>query len=136
MFTDVDLRVDVLYNSDEKTFKCDVYTSHFSCSDNLQSHIYILTLVRKLSNVTYICAHPLFKTTLHILCLWRHTRKNSIFKMPMNAQTHTVEKRFKCDNCGKRVLQSSDLTVYVCTHAGDKPFKCDTCGAHFSTNRT
>ena len=47
MFTDVCLRIDVLHNSDEKPFKFDVCTSHFSCSDNKQSHICTLTLVRK-----------------------------------------------------------------------------------------
>ena len=70
MFTDVGITVDVLHNSDEKPFKCDGYTTHFSRSDNLQSRICTLTLVTKLSNVThvvtYICAHPLYKTTLHI----------------------------------------------------------------------
>ena len=49
----------------------------------------------------------------------------------MYIRTHTGDKSYKCDECGKGFSENGSLQNHIKTHTGDK---CDVCGKGFSEN--
>nr|XP_020010553.1 zinc finger protein 75D-like isoform X2 [Castor canadensis] len=47
---------------------------------------------------------------------------------------HTEEKPYKCQQCDRRFRWSSDLNKHFMAHQGIKPYRCSWCGKSFSHN--
>jgi uncharacterized Zn-finger protein len=77
-------------------------------------HILVINII----NVMYV-----------VMCLVRILTYRSI-----RIRTHTGDKHYKCDVCGKGFSHSSHLQKHIITHTCDKPYNCDICGKGFSDN--
>ncbi|KAF0023897.1 hypothetical protein F2P81_024527 [Scophthalmus maximus] len=65
------------------------------------------------------------------------SHSNNVHNSPTSnvvSYSHTEEKSFKCDFCGKVLKELSKLKRHMRTHTGEKPYTCNICGKSFARN--
>lgn len=50
----------------------------------------------------------------------------------MQSSTHTANKSYCCEFCGKSFSRKGTLRNHLITHTGEKPYTCDFCQKSFS----
>lgn len=124
-----------------RPYTCEICKASYYNSTNLKTH-----MKRHLGVQDYVCdlcgkgftrRDGLRK---HLACLhydqcaFRCSICNKSFKghILSHLRMHLKEKPFKCEICGMRFVQSSQLVVHTRTHTGAKPYPCQICKVAFS----
>merc|ERR1712129_676491 len=111
-----DMILHLLRHTGEKPHKCDQCSYASTTPANLQNHVNSKHTKEK----PRACKQCDEKFSSHS-ALWQHVKR----KHEKTAKTH------KCDTCDYSGAQTQALQTHKLTHTGEKPFICNNCGKGF-----
>ncbi|XP_041930551.1 zinc finger and BTB domain-containing protein 49 isoform X3 [Alosa sapidissima] len=62
-----------------------------------------------------------------------HTGFSNFCNLKEHEKTHSTDKEFTCDQCGKSFNMHRKLQKHKIRHSGDRPHSCQTCGRSFGS---
>ncbi|CAG4939118.1 unnamed protein product [Parnassius apollo] len=136
----------VLLNEHEKEhivtgkYQCTVCEMSYDCRSNFARHIKSHLKIKD-----FICQHC-GKEFLRLNSMRRHVqichggetiqcpvcKKNLKGHLTEHLRTHEKKRPHKCQDCGQRFTQSTQLNVHRRSHTGDRPYPCRICDRPFS----
>ncbi|XP_069462723.1 zinc finger protein 628 isoform X2 [Ambystoma mexicanum] len=105
-------------HSNERPFKCSICEKTFVQLSNLLVH-----------QRTHTEEQQFIQTEAEVTC----PQSSEVGLPPTTppAPTETVDRTFKCTECGKAFKGSSGLRYHMRDHTGERPYKCSECGKAF-----
>lgn len=70
------------------------------------------------------------KSSLNACCILPYSGFSNISNLKEHKKTHTTDREFTCDQCGKSFNMHRKLLKHKIRHSGEKPHTCQTCGAY------
>ncbi|CAG9859489.1 unnamed protein product [Phyllotreta striolata] len=140
-----------LIHSDRKPFSCTVCDRTFHRKDHLKNHVkvhspqkdvYVCDNCKKqytslLSYRKHLALHAAEEgnLTCQICQLVFESKEKILFHLKIHAGSRTVknpnEKKFKCDECGRRFFTRKDVRRHNVVHTGMRDFLCQYCPQRF-----
>lgn len=105
-------------NGVNKKFQCHLCDKAYTRAHYLKQHISSFHEGKKTMFKCYIC------------------NKSLMGHIKEHLRTHSGEKPFKCNQCGARFFQNSQLTSHMRIHTGERPYSCNICSSSFSSSTT
>ncbi|KAJ9577135.1 hypothetical protein L9F63_006257 [Diploptera punctata] len=135
------LNARVSLHSDEKPFKCCIFTEKGNLNVHLRSHNekpFICAICKKSFTLkgnlnVHLRLHDNVKAFKCPLCYKSFNQK---YNLKLHLQTHNDEKRFKCFHCNKSFIEKCRLNIHIRSHNNEKPFKCAICNKSFTAKGT
>ena len=133
-YQNIDLQRHLCTHTGDKPYQCEYYGKRFSQNASLQRHHHIHTGNRPYQCqycgkdlVRMVVSKLIFVYTLVINLTNASTVEKEFIQnsnLKKHLRSHTGDKPYQCQYCGKGYKQSFNLQTHVRIHTGDKPYQC------------